>query len=355
MPAAAADSLAALPAFSGVMARCQAEAGELEPEVRWFVEPFGYTEAARIASPPAHRRKGTDMVKILKDQGFTAIQGVGGFVNLVTGKYELLHRTAVWAPAVKPGEDRYELAANMLDFPNGGDFEPQPWVPREVASYASFNLKPQKAFEASKTLVNAIVGDEVFEDVLKSIEEDPNGPQINIRKDLIAQLGQRATIVSDYLLPITPKSERMLFAVEVKNSAQLAAAIDKSMSTDPQARRHDYEGHIIWEIVDEETSLPMITIENNPALAPGKGEEEEEPKERIMPRVAVTVAQGHLLVATHYDFLTKILTPQADSHKLINSADYQLVRDELTKLAADKPLCAGPSPAPTRNIGPSTS
>ena len=54
-------------------------------------------------------------------------------VNLAIDKYELLHRTAVFAPPVKPGEDRYELAANMLDFPNGGDFEPQAWVPREVA------------------------------------------------------------------------------------------------------------------------------------------------------------------------------------------------------------------------------
>ncbi len=336
-----ADSLAALPAFSGVMARCQAEAGDLEPEVRWFVEPFGYTEAARIASPPEHRRKGTDMLKILKKQGFTAIQGVGGFVNLVVGKYELLHRTAVWAPPVKLGEEKYELAANILDFPNGGDFEPQPWVSRDVASYASFNLKPKKAFEASKTLINAIVGDEVFEDVLKSIEDDPNGPQINIRRDLIAQLGQRATIVSDYLLPITPKSERMLFAIDVKNPVQLAAAIEKSMKTDPQARRHEFNEHIIWEIVDEETTLPMITIENNPAFAPGRGDggEEEEPKERMLPSVAVTVAYGHLFVATHYDFLIKILTPNADAHQLINSVEYQLVRAELTRLAADKPVC----------------
>ena len=85
---------------------------------------------------------------------------------------------------------------------------------RDVATYASFNLKPKKVFESSKTLVNAIIGDEVFEDVITSIEEDPNGPQINIRTELIAKLGGRATVVSDYLLPITPKSERMMVGVE---------------------------------------------------------------------------------------------------------------------------------------------
>ena len=59
--------------------------------------------------------------------------------------------------------------------------------------------------------------------MIKSIEEDPNGPQINVRTDLVALLGGRATVVSDYLLPITPKSERMLVAVETTNEKELAA------------------------------------------------------------------------------------------------------------------------------------
>ncbi len=351
------DSLAALPAFSGAMARCQAEAGEMEPEVRWFIEPFGYTEAARIASPPEHRRKGTDMLKILKEQGFTAVQGVGGFVNLAIGKYELLHRTAIYAPPVKPGEDRYELAANMLDFPNGGNFEPQPWVSREVASYASFNLKPKKAFEASKTLVNAIVGDEVFEDVLKSIEEDPNGPQINIRRDLIAQLGDRATIVSDYVLPITPKSERTLFAIDVKNPDELAATIAKSMKTDPQAQRHEFNGHVIWEIVDEETDVADDHDRKQPGTRAGQAtRSRKRPKERMLPSSAVTVAHGHLLVATHYDFLTKMLTPSPErpsTGRRASNINWSK-RNWISWLPASRPV-PRPSRAPTKSIGPSMS
>ena len=154
------ESLAALPAFKAVIARCQKAAGELVPHVRWFVEPFGYVEAVADRQPRRQRRRGTDMLKILKNTGFTAIKGVGGYLHLATEKFEMLHQTAVYAPPVHEGEDRYDLAANMLDFPNGGDFKPQAWVPREVATYASFNLKPKKIFESSKPLVNAIVGDE---------------------------------------------------------------------------------------------------------------------------------------------------------------------------------------------------
>jgi hypothetical protein len=331
------DTLEALPAFAAVMARCHTAAGDLAPDARWFLEPFGYTEAARAASTE-RRKKGTDMLKILKNQGFTAIQGLGGYVNLAVGKFELVHRTFVYAPPVKAGEDKYELAANMLDFPNGDNFEPQAWVPREVASYASFDLKPSKMFEASKTLVNEIVGDPVFEDVIESIEKDPNGPQINIRRELIAQLGGRATVLSDYLLPITPKSERMLFAIDVKDAGALAATIEKSMKTDPQAKRHDFNGHVIWEIVNEEAALPMITIENHPSFAPG-GEDEEEPEKRMLPNSAVTVAFGQLFVATHYDFLTKVLSTVPERQQLSQSLEYRLVREDLDRLAGNQ-VCA---------------
>jgi hypothetical protein len=336
------DSLSALPAFSAVVARCQKAAAEQVPHVRWFVEPFGYVEATRIANPDGPRRRGTDMLKILKNDGFTAIKGVGGFLHLATEKFEMLHQTAVYAPPVKAGENRYELAANMLDFPNGGELKPQTWVPREIATYASFNLKPKKIFESSKTLVNAIVGDEVFDDVITSIEEDPNGPQINIRTDLVALLGGRATIVSDYLLPITPKSERMLIGVETTDEKALAATIEKSMKTDPDAKRREYKDHVIWEITNADTDVAMVVVENHPAFAMAKQEEDEDAedtRERMLPNSAVTVAHGQLLVATHYDFLTKMLDDLAQREQLIDATEYQLVKTELDYLSGGK-ACA---------------
>src|SRR4029078_8806326 len=99
-----------------------------------------------------------------------------------------------------------------LRFPNGGDLEPQAWVPRELATYISFNLEIRPAFEYSKTLVNAIAGEEVFDDGIEGLKVDENGPQIDIRADLLAHLGTRVTVVSDYELPITPKSERAFVA-----------------------------------------------------------------------------------------------------------------------------------------------
>ena len=116
------------------MERCAAEAGELLPDLRWYVDPFGYARAARSLTDSSKRR-GKDFLKILTEQGFDAIQGVGGFVNLaVYDSFEILHRTSVYVPPVEGAEDKYRLAMRMLRFPNSEELQPQPWMPRNIWS-----------------------------------------------------------------------------------------------------------------------------------------------------------------------------------------------------------------------------
>ena len=331
------DSLSRLAAYEGITNRCREAAGELAPHIRWFVDPFGYADSIRVLEADDQpRRKGQDMLKILKNQGFTAIEGIGGFVNFYAAPYEMLHRTFIYAPGNKSGE-RFELAARMLELPNGGEFLPPEWVPRDVVSYAAVNLDTKNAFEMSKTLVNEIVGDEVFEDVLESIHTDENGPQIDVRADLVAHLGNRVTIISDLQLPVTPKSERMMIGIETTNPKALAVTIRKQMETDEDARERMIHGHVVWEIVDEQTELPMVTIENSPDFGFGdaKSDEEqpaEEEEKALLPNSAVTVAHGQLFVATHIDILAKVLSDEADRGSLGASNDFHRVESEIAKL-----------------------
>ena len=327
------DALASLPAFEAIAKRCTTAAGDLKPNLRWFIEPFGYVDATRLASEQP-RRRGTDMLKILKGEGFPAVQGIGGFVNFSAEPYEMIHRTFIFAPGNAEGE-RFTKSARMLDFPNGDTFTPPDWVPKELAGFASIYVNIKSVFENSKTLVNEIVGDEVFEDVLESIRTDENGPRIDIRSDVIAFLGKRVMVMSDLQLPITPKSERVLIAVETADEKHTAEVIKKWMESDPDVRRLEINGHVVWEIVDQKAELPMVTIENSPlAVAAAGGGDEEEPEEKpLLPNSAVTVAYGQLLIATHIDILTKILTLDGKGEKLSASADYQRVQAEVARLA----------------------
>jgi hypothetical protein len=81
----------------------------------------------------------------------------------------------------------------------------------------------------------------------------------------------------------------------------------------------------------------MVTIENQPSFGPvAKPEEknDEEKDRKLMPNSAITVANGHLLWATHVDFMVKVLTGAADEGQLIKTTDYEIVKSELAKFAA---------------------
>ena len=331
-------TLAELTAYQAVMTRCQKADPKLDPHIRWFVEPIGLAEALRTWE--TNRRKGsTDYLKVAKNQGFAAVKGIGGYANLALGRYGVLHRTYVYAPPP------YELAMRMAVFPNGGDFAPQEWVARDVSTYMSFQADMLNAFDRFDTLFDEVYGEKgVWKDTLESIEEDPNGPQINLRRDLIAHLGQRATVITDYELPITPTSQRRLLAVEAKNPDKLAAAIDKAMNGDEKARKLEVEGHDVWEIVPEDESMPALDIDDA-----GEGREKRPPEEEgeaparqvSLANSAVTVAKGCLMVSSHVDLLRKVLAGVNKPDQLVNDRDYLMVQDECTKLGASNDCAQG--------------
>lgn len=329
------DALAKLGIYQAVMKRCQAAAGDLAPQARWFVEPLGLAKAIRqLRNAPAP--EGTDMLKVLENQGFTALKSLGGYVNFAVGQYDLLHRTSAYAP--KP----YDKAMRMLVFPNGDNLTPQPWVPADVATYATINWDMKNAFEMAATLFDELFGEGeegVFEDTLESIRTDPNGPGIDVRKDLIAHIGTRATIIVDLELPITTTSERVLFAADTTNEKALAATIQKSMEGDPTVTRREFEGHTIWEITEQETpdqptvELPGdVPLSDFPAPPPGPEGEEEEEQARLLGSSAICVAHGHIFVSSHASLLEQVLHQEPGQRSLADTVDYQLVSRELDKL-----------------------
>lgn len=331
--------------FQQVMARCQKDAGKDVPLMRWWIQPLGYAEVVRAATPEQNRRKGKTATQLMRNQGFTALQGVGGFVDLKAGPFEVLHRTAIYAP------QPYTKSMKMLVFPNASEFKPQPWVPADISAYATFQIDIQNAFKNFGTLFDELFGEGgetgIWKDVLQSFIDDPNGPRLDLEKDLIAKLGKRITILTSYKLPIAVDSERTLYAVEAVDEKAVAAAISKWMGNDPTAKARKFKGHVIWEMVEPEVhEMPVVNLEAIPSISPTpeqkKGprgraaREEEEEGQRLLPHAAVTVTNGHLLVASHMDFLQKILE-QADGKRLADDVDFQRAVAEVQKNnAADR-------------------
>ena len=330
------EPLAQFKPFQAIMDRCDKASAGAPPQIRWFVEPFGYVAMIRETSLTP-RRKGIDLVQALKNQGFTAIQGVGGYLNFASDSCELIHRTMVYAPPLPGHEnspDNYDLAARLLNFPAGGDLSPQPWVPSHLATYNTFRWDIKKAFAAIGPLVDEIMAEKgVFHDVIDSLKSDPQGPQVDIEKDLVGNLGNRVTVITDYQLPIGPKSERLLIAIDTTNEAMVAETVAKTMKGD--ATRREFEGHEIWEVIDEESAVPDVKIEISGGPAHPIPEEDKHPKDRpLMQNAAVTVAYGHLFVASNLGYLETILHQAGQTNGLAEAADYRVVTERMKSLGA---------------------
>ncbi|MEN6458851.1 MAG: hypothetical protein ABFC63_07965 [Thermoguttaceae bacterium] len=334
------DSLADHKPFQMVMKRCRADYGVGTPQVRWYLCPLGYAAAARAATPEGQRRKGKTLLEVMQHQGVAAVQGVGGLVDFSSEGYELIHRTAIYAPGP------FEKAMKMAVLPNKTDFAPQSWVPRDVATYTTFYFDILNAFDNFGSIFDELFGQGepgTWEDTKQSLKEDPSGPQVDLREDLIRHLGQRVSMLTDYEEPITTSSERLFFAIEVKNPDAVALAIKKLLVSDPTFKCRKVKGHVVWEMVQEESPELKngldIDLGQDPAVTEAHplkrrktgSDDEQEERKPLLPHAAVTVWNGNLVIASHMDFLLKVIAPEKKIQLLSADLEYQLVQQEIKK------------------------
>ena len=344
------DCVGSLPAFGTVMGRCQNQMPATTAAVRWFVDPLPFAKAYQATNPPREKRKGPDYVAILGRQGFDAVKGAGGVVVFDDGGHAMRHHTMVYAPPL-PGRqsdspERFNLAARMLQFPNVDSIVPQPWVPRDVSGWTSLQFDLRNAFDTVESLVDDVVGEKgVYDDVIASVKEDPDGPQIDLEKDLVACLGSRVTLITDHATPIGEDSERLLIAVEVVDHERVAATVAKSMSIDPDMAKIDVQGNVAWELIDRSMAIPQLEVELPGGAVPHADHDDDtqrrrsklrDREEKLLPHSVVTVAQGHLFVASHRDILERVLATKGDVESLGSAADYGQIATELNRLLPGK-------------------
>ncbi len=344
------DSLASKPEFQSVADRSLEGMPKQAAKLRWYVDPFTFAVSYKAAYPPQDRRKGPDYVEILGRQGFDAVKSIGGTVIFADGPRDMRHQTIVYAPPL-PGRDpaspdRYDLAARMLRFPDTDAIEPPAWVPADASSWSALQWDLETAFHSAETLVDDIVGEEgVFDDVIASLKEDPDGPQIDVETDLIAGLGTRVAMLGDYVEPIGLDSERLVIAIEATDPEKVAETVSKSMATDPDMRRIEAHGVVIWELIDRSMEIPKLEIETpGGGIAHADDDDDRndrrrrlrEKEEKLLPHSAVTVSHGHLLIASHRDILERVLTTVESGDSLVSRSDYTLVVRELKELFPGK-------------------
>ncbi|MDG2222770.1 MAG: membrane or secreted protein [Rubripirellula sp.] len=211
--------------------------------LEWFAKPFEMGRVLREAFQ-VDRGNQVDVIKLLENQGFDVIRGIGGVVAMNGKKYDLIHRGFILAD-----QSKIEKAAQMLQFANDTLNEIPTWVPGQVASFNRLNLKIKDAFWAAESLVNEAFGDEIFRDIISGIRDDEDGPQIDIEKNVLPNLDDQIILLTDNVEPADIQSERMLMALRVKDGKAIERAIRKAMEVEPDATKLDtLPGIEIWQV-----------------------------------------------------------------------------------------------------------
>lgn len=324
------QTLASRKTYAEVMQRAKSASQELSDDLRWFVDPFRFAEASRTRGETLPKDK--DHLKDIREQGFDAMQGLGGYVHVAsTPKHDFVHRTFLYAPPAANADSgkKYRLAMNLLSLPNRQDLELHDWTPRTIARYTTVNIELLNAFDHVGTLFDVFAGYEgAFDTAMEGYRTDPFGPQIDVRSQIIASLGSRVSLMTDYNLPVQVDSERFLAAVEVKPDKvdTLRVAIGKYLEADGFIVKK-VAGHEIWEFEPEED---LVTTGSG--LIPDDAEEEEE-SVRLLTRSAVGIFNNTLFVASDVDFLRVVFEPATLNESLAESFDVQDVQAALAQLA----------------------
>ncbi len=188
-----------------------------KPHFSWFVDIFGYIQLAQAIADEEQdtRPHRDDWARILQDQGFDAIRGLGGNVVVATDEYEVLHRAYIYAP-------RKSLAANqkrvfdLFDFDSKENGPPTPadWVPADVNGFLSLNWDFTKLLNSLGFVYDAFLEEGDFNRMINDFKVDPD-MQLDIRK-LVGMLDDQVTVISATDKPITETSERVIIGLRIK-------------------------------------------------------------------------------------------------------------------------------------------
>ena len=215
------------------------------------------------------------------------------------------------------------------------------------------NWNLRDSFEYAKTLVNEYLdaeeGQDLFEEILEGIAHDVNGPQLDIREELVGYLAGRISVMTGFKEPVDVDSNQWLAAIDVTDAPAVRKAVAKFMSAEPNKEEREFNGFTIYEVLNVEEE---IDVELNLEFGEGfdvegfggdegfGGEDFGAPEEAVaaqplISQWAVTVSDsGHIIAASSADFIEDLLREQ-DAARLNETDDYQRVEVALKALGAD--------------------
>lgn len=191
-----------------------------------------------------------------------------------------------------------EKAARLLDFPSAPQVLSIPVVSHGVDTVGSWRWNVRDAMSGLGNVLDEWMepgpdGEGLFDDVLDALRDDPDGPQVNLRRELFEKIGPQVVSLSGFVRSGEP-SRRTLFMIECRNKQAVRDSLTRMYRADATVHFADVSGHGFWW-VDGAGSLFIDT------------ESADMPVAR-----AVAIGPKGFLLSTDADFLRGFLRVESD-------------------------------------------
>ena len=166
---------------------------------------------------------------------------------------------AIIAPAEseRPGIRRWNLEMNLAlkrlllcdCFLEGGarSWETPLWLSEGRSFACTFGIDYARLLEDVTPVVDVAVGAAgALDEILTSLKHDSDGPQFDLKGELVPCLGRSTTFVADCQEPLHERRERHLLAIELTSPQQVALMLDRCFAKDRDSRQIEKEGVKVW-------------------------------------------------------------------------------------------------------------
>lgn len=302
-------------------------------QIEYFVRPLGFAKVLRAIG--GKRTAGnTDILAVLQNQGFDAIQAICGEIELGSDEFDIHHRGFTLASLPLP------KSAAVLDFPNKAAHDVPNFVAENASSLLVTNWNSQDAFWKVEGLVNQMAGqDGVFEEVIRGIKEDPNGPKIDIRNEVLPFFTNDIYSVSDCKEPITVDSHRNLIALRIKQPQKLAAVLRRAMKNEPDTELEMMGEQEIWKKVPASEATESVDITQDFGDFDGNAPAGAGNQNDWLSSWAIAVHGEYFLFASHVDLIKEsIQQAKTGPSPLAKQADFVRTQAALNAAFGEQPV-----------------
>lgn len=252
--------------------------------LRFYVDPWRLAQDASSAAA-----KDAERVEFFRRHGFQAVGAITGHVLFDAGGDDARYQARIWV------EFPFTDAAGLLSFLQSTDFQLPALVPPDAAGVTCFHWNLPAALKAYGFVYDDVYGEQyegAFDDLLFVLAEDSEGPQVDLRAEVINLLSKkviRAYVYGGRKTQGNPSGRRAMWMAKSSSPKTTAEAVTRFFRGDPDVASMSVNGVVIWH---SRSNLPLL------------GGDPEDPLS--YPLDAVCVMQDHLVLATDRGLLEQL-------------------------------------------------